>query len=372
MVLLDNIAVAWLLAAFALALSPQRRLTAFAAAGLCFAAAVLTKETLLLTLPALVLLGWQTAKGPTRGFAIGVLLAGSALVAAFYPLFAALQGELLPGAGHTSLFDGIRFQLTRPGGGGLADPESGTRQLIATWLREDPVLPSAAILFTPVALLFIPRLRAVALAITVPAIVAARPSAYVPAMFIITLIPFAALLAAGLADESWRGVARRGGEGVLQRALRAAPALALVALLIQLAVLIGPRWAAATLGQMRDDEAAPARQAVDWLDRFVPASSTIVVDNTIWLDLVERGFSRERVIWFYKLDLDPGLVRAPGPIDYVVRSNLMEGNARDLPHTRALLENSRPVANFKAGTETFEIRRVIAQPPAIPSPEPPS
>ena len=39
---------------------------AYVAAGLCFAAAVLTKETFLLVLPALVLLAWQRAEGPTR------------------------------------------------------------------------------------------------------------------------------------------------------------------------------------------------------------------------------------------------------------------------------------------------------------------
>ena len=51
MVLLDNIAVCWLLAAFALALSPRRRLWAYAGSGVCLAAASLTKETFVLFVP---------------------------------------------------------------------------------------------------------------------------------------------------------------------------------------------------------------------------------------------------------------------------------------------------------------------------------
>ena len=45
-VLLDNIAIAWALAAFVLALTPRRRLWAFAGSGACFAAAALSKETI--------------------------------------------------------------------------------------------------------------------------------------------------------------------------------------------------------------------------------------------------------------------------------------------------------------------------------------
>ncbi len=50
-IFLDNIAVAWVLAAFVLAASPSRHLWHHFAAGLCAAVAVLSKETILLALP---------------------------------------------------------------------------------------------------------------------------------------------------------------------------------------------------------------------------------------------------------------------------------------------------------------------------------
>jgi hypothetical protein len=79
----------------------------------------------------------------------------------------------------------------------------------------------------------------------------------------------------------------------------------------------------------------------------------------MWVDLVERGFARQNTIWFYKLDLDPAVTRPRQRIDYVVRSNIMEFNARDLPRTRDLLRHSRPVAVFDRGAERFEVRKVV-------------
>jgi Dolichyl-phosphate-mannose-protein mannosyltransferase len=342
MVLLDNLGVAWLLAAFALALSPGRRLAAYGAAGICFAAAVLSKETLLLVLPALAVLVVQRTKAPTRAFSLGMFLAGVVLVAGFYPLFAMLRGELLQGSDHTSLMYGVNFQLTRPGGGSLLDPDSGTRQLIRAWLRDDPVLLSAGVLLAPVALA-VRRLRALALALLVPVVVAARPSSYVPAMFVVALLPFAALIVAGFADGLRRPSAKP----------------ALIAAAVAFAIVVGPRWASDNLHQMSSDDAAPARQAIDWVDHHVDHRSTIVVDNTMWVDFVERGFARQRTIWFYKLDLDPAVRLPRRRVDYVVRSNIMEFNARDLPRTRDLLAHSRPVAVFDRGTERFEVRKVV-------------
>ena len=368
MVLLDNFAVTWTLLAFLLVLSPRRQLAAHIAAGLCFAAAVLTKETFLLVLPALVLLAWQRAEGPTRSFSITLFLAGFGLVAVFYPLYAALQGELLPGAGHTSLFDGLKFQLTRPGGGGLVDPHSGTRQLIDGWLRDDPVLLPAALVLTPIALLSA-RLRAVALAFALPVLVASRPTAYVPAMFVLGLLPFAALIAAGVADGVWRWArrkARRSDRPGRLQAIAAAPVVLVV--IGALALVAGPMWARADLNQMSHDDQSAGRQAVEWLDRNVDHRSTLLVDDTVWVDLVQRGFAPQRTVWFYKLDLDPAVPVGWQRFDYVLRSNMMEGNAKDLPRTSAVLAHSRPVATFTDGPERMEVRRVVSpHPPPLQS-----
>lgn len=357
MVLLDNLAVTWMLVAFLLVLSRRQQLAGYAAAGVCFAIAVLTKETFVLVLPALVLLAWQRSAGPARPLRITMLFACFGLVAFFYPLFATLQGELFPGSGHTSLIDGVLYQLTRPGGGGLTDPDSGTRQLIDSWLQEDSFLLPVALLMVPVALR-LRHLRAIGLAFLLPVLVAVRPSAYVPAMFVIGLLPFAALIVAGSTQSVWRWAAKRSASR-RPSGFRLASRAGILLVAGGLALWAAPQWLSENQGQMSHDDQAAGRAAVAWIDRHVDRRSTVLVDDTVWVDLVERGFSPGRTIWFYKLDLDPGVVIDEKDVDYVLRSNMMEGNAKDLPNTRAVLEHSEALAAFTSGAERMEVRRVV-------------
>ena len=69
-IFLDNIAVMWTLLAFCLAASPSRHLWHHFGAGIAAAAAVLTKETMLLVLPAVLLTMWRHSHRDTRKFAL--------------------------------------------------------------------------------------------------------------------------------------------------------------------------------------------------------------------------------------------------------------------------------------------------------------
>src|SRR5438477_5550899 len=130
MVLLDNIALAWLLGSLVLASTPRRNLWCYTASAICMAFAVLTKETFLLFAPAVLLIVWRSAHATTRRFALTLFSALFVLVASFYPLFALLRGELFQGAHHTSLMYGIHFQLSRQGGGSIFNSHSATRSLV--------------------------------------------------------------------------------------------------------------------------------------------------------------------------------------------------------------------------------------------------
>ena len=141
MVYLDNLALPWLLGAFALALTPRRRLWTFGASGACFAVAVLSKETMLLFAPALVYQVWQRSHRSTRAFCVTAAASVCALLVAMYPLLALLKGELVPGPGHVSLASAVAFQLGgRQGTGDPLDPSSQAHSLIAGWLHLDPWL----------------------------------------------------------------------------------------------------------------------------------------------------------------------------------------------------------------------------------------
>src|SRR5205807_9986858 len=99
-------------------------------------------------------------------------------------------------------------------------------------------------------------------------------------------------------------------EGRWRRTQVVARRVAVVAGLAIGAQLSGPAWLAGTQSAMADDVVAPQRAATSWIVAHVPHTSRVIVDDSMWVDLVRAGFNRKfGVVWFYKLDssnnLDP-------------------------------------------------------------------
>ena len=359
-VYLDNIATPWILAAFVLAASPRRSLWAYSASGACFAVALLTKETSLLILPGLALMVMQSVDPRTRAFCVTAFGAMLGLVALGYPVYALLKGELLPGVGHVSLLEGVQFQLYgRASTGSALDPGSFSHQLVSGWLDADPWLLGCGVLLAPAALL-VRRLRPVAVTLLVLVVVALRPG-YLPQPFVIAMLPFCALVAAGLLDALWKKpTARRWHR----------PAVAVATL--SLAVLVLPAWREGASHAMREDHVAPVLEAQRWVEEKVDHRARVLVDDTLYVDLVEAGFEPKfGVVWFYKLDfsanLDPSVARnLPGgwrAFDYVVSTpvirSALDQNPGGLEQVRGALENSRSVAAFGEGPRQVQVRRIV-------------
>lgn len=378
MVLLDNLAMTWAIAAFALALTPSRRLWAYAASGACLGAAALTKETALLLLPALALAVWQSSDRRTRSFCVAVFSSALFMVGSIYPLFALLKGELLPGAGHVSLVDGVVFQLfSRESSGSVFDPTSLARANVDGWLAADPWLLCVALALSTIALL-VRRLRAITLAFVLQAVMILRPG-YLPFGHAIGMLPFAALIVAGVCDALWKWRLGQGIGNPARGALAGAvvrpwrfigPVLTATALALAAGFVV-PHWAAGDWRYMRDDQDVAYREATQWISQHVDREDRLLVDNSVWIDLVhggfdssavEGGFYSDQVIWFWKLDRDPAVVRRfPGgwrDFDYVVSSEILRSSIHLTRQTPLALTNSRVVARFGAGPGRVEIRRV--------------
>jgi hypothetical protein len=108
---------------------------------LCFAIAVLSKETMLIFLPAVAVAQVQNFDRRTRALCLTAFLMALLLIAIGYPLYALLKGELLPGPGHVSLLQAVEFQLYgRPGTGSVLSSASAAHQLVSSWLQTDPWL----------------------------------------------------------------------------------------------------------------------------------------------------------------------------------------------------------------------------------------
>ncbi|MBX9360860.1 glycosyltransferase family 39 protein [Streptomyces sp. WAC04114] len=370
-IFLDNLAVMWTLLAFTLAASPSRHLWHHFGAGIAAATAVLTKETMLVVLPALFLTMWRHSHRDTRKFALTGAVTACALIGFSYPLFALLKGELMPGAGHVSLWDGVKYQMTRPGSGFILDQGSGSWGVLQSWLYYDRILPLgglAGALLLLVTWRWSVTARALAgpaLAVAIFAALALRPNGYLPAMYVIQALPFLALvLAGGTASVAhavlsrWRHEAEKRYVSVGRYTLAAVLALAAGAYVV-------PHWYDGARTAVTTDANAPYKAASKWLATEVedPERTRVLVDDALWLDLVHQGYRPGLgVIWFYKADLDPAVTktmpRGWKDLDYVVASPTVRRDAADLPNVKAAMEHSDPVATFGTGEDRIEIRQI--------------
>lgn len=396
-VLLDNPATAWAIAAFVLALSPRRRLWSFAGSGACFAASVLSKETTLVMLPALVLAAIQHADPRTRRYCLALLGSFVALVGCAYPLYATLKGELVPGPGHVSLIGtDINMVATRQGTGNVFNRLSVAHGTVAFWLSLDPWLVGSALVLSPIALAR-RNGRAVALAYLIQVAVILRPG-YLPSMYVIALLPFAALVVAGSIQALWRfatgghptrqrpaGQARWRAAGSraagLLRPMALAASAAAIAVASAVAVLyVIPRWAGADRAAMTVRQDGSERATENWLVAHVGHEQRIILRDDFWIYLIEHGFDSRPVkggfnsptlVSYWPLDYDPAVKKA-FPLgwrnfNYIVVTQDMLDTLNQTPSVAGAISHSRVVASFGRGAHLIQVRAIGAR-PAAPQP----
>lgn len=350
LVLLDNVALPWLLGAFLLALVPRRHLVAYGASAVCMAMAVLSKETFLIFLPALLYAMYQNSDQRNRRYGFVIFGALLAVLGMFYVLFAALKGELIPGEGHVSLLGTVGWQLFgRESSGSLLQAGSDAQNLLNFWLSIDFWLLTLGVLMTP--LLFIRRhLRPFGVFMLIGVLMAIRPG-YLPYPYIIALLPFAALAIGGalhmligrpLADQragTRHALKRRGAE------------IASVAVMLAGVVFIAPSWYNGAVQATQVQADSSSRQAVNWVAENVPRDNLIVVESALWVDLQEKGFDQPDPVWLYKTETDPEVKEKIGGwrgMDYLVLNGptLNESSRKDFPTVFTAKDHGEVVAEF--------------------------
>jgi hypothetical protein len=299
----------------------------------------------LLVLPALLYQLWQNTDRANRSYAWAVFGSVLVLTGVLYPVSALLKGELLPSTDRVSIVDAIRFQLTRDGG--------DAAETIANWLQLDHhLLLLGALAAVPA--LAVRHLRPFVLMAVIHAGVVLRPG-YLPVPYAVALILPAAVLVAGVIDAASKL------HRIRPRLRTVSMSLGIVAVL-GIGGMVGPSWARGMQTATRYDQDAPVRQTQEWITTHAEPGARLLVDNSLWLDLVRAGFPERNVIWFYKLDLDPTGVGIDFPaghrsFDYIVSSEIVRDSAENLPEIQAALENSATVATF-GDREPIEVRRI--------------
>jgi hypothetical protein len=102
------------------------------------------------------------------------------------------------------------------------------------------------------------------------------------------------------------------------------------------------------------------------VEHHVPRSATLLVDDNVWIDLVDDGYQQNKVVWFWELDTDPDVERRFPlrwrQIDYVVVTDTMRVNVfsatADIPSVIASIAHSTVVASFGPGADAVQVRRV--------------
>jgi 4-amino-4-deoxy-L-arabinose transferase-like glycosyltransferase len=375
-IFLDNISVTWILAAFVFAYSPRKHLWHHMAAGLCAGIAVLSKETMILAVPALCVALWQNVHKDTRKYSYVGFVGAFLLLAVQYPLYALLKGEFYQSGGRVSLFTGLKYQLTRPGSGSIFNIGSDGYTILHNWLYYDPILITAGVVCVILSLAF-RHLRPVAIAGVVLVLTAIRPTGYLPAMYIIQMLPFFALGVAGMGDQGVSFLLKYKARPVFWQQIGRLTVVAVCAVLV--AVYVIPKWYLRDSDADTQDLNTPYSQAVEWIHTHIPhpGNDRIVVDDTLWLDMAEDGFKPGRYdIYFFKIDVDPDVDNAlPGILNkttdtkwksltYIVETPYMYDNATEysaLPTVYEALQHSKVIWTSGPGgvNSAIEIRKVI-------------
>lgn len=367
-VLLDNIAIVWVLAAMVLALSPQRRLSAVAGSGLCLAAAILSKETALLFAPAVWYLIWQNYRqSPNRGYAFIVSISVTTLGCVFYPLYALLKGELIPGPGHVSLWQGqVMFQLaTRNGSGSILSSHSNAWLLAKNaWLGLDPWLPLVGVAVLLPAL-FVRKLRGPATALGVQVVMLFK-GGYLPFPFIISMLPFMALLVGGMADTLWLSRVVWCQQWY-RRVLAGAGAAVVTTMLLGFVVRVMPGWTDKLHSELTADDTKNQVQALAWVEKHIPHHARLVTEGELWLDIRLSGFDNPEVIWTYKVDTDPAVRAQYGDLtglDYLVLDrSTIDQSGSSYPTLNAAAKTAKTLATFGSDGPTQIVVMQVANKP---------
>lgn len=354
-VFLDNVATPWLLAAFVLALTPKKQLAAFAGAAICFSIAMLSKETYVLFLPFLGWQMWTVADRGTRRYTVSMAAAIVVVLGLCYALMATLKGELVPGENRVSLATGIGFQLVgRESSGSWLEAGSDARITLGHWLLDPAILVAGPL--AALTLLGSRRFAPTAAAVLFMVVFTLRPG-YLPVPYVVALIPFFALLVPAAVEVSIRTAWR--SRSAVRRWLQIGATGVVAVLAVAVAA---PMWTAQAPGLLRADHDQPMRQAESYVAANVVRTSRLIVDDAMWLEFVEAGFPREKVVWYHKVDTDPDVAgMTPNgwrDYDYVISTNSLRTAVDGSPTVQQALSNSTVVASFGRGDDAVRVHDI--------------
>jgi hypothetical protein len=134
------------------------------------------------------------------------------------------------------------------------------------------------------------------------------------------MLPFAALLIAGIADNCWRPITQGRHnlcKGVKRLNTSGPPLvgrLIVLAAAATFATVAIPHWAISLQQQAKTNGFASEDAAVAWIAHHVPTGDTVVCDAYPWLDIKLQSHATPVYLW--QIDTDPEVMRDQLPRGY--------------------------------------------------------
>jgi endo-1,4-beta-D-glucanase Y len=371
--LLDNIMLFWCLASLDLLLDGWGRLSRVTLSGVCFGIALLSKETAIFLLPPMLYIAWQQRWQHQARFAVYGWLVPLIVVVSWYPLYAALKGELLPagaaaqfstsgyGNAGVSLADSLLWQIGRGGGGAFNLGNQFWSLVRSDWLPKDAFVLVGGAAATVLNLArgalgrSVANRRAVATGLlgVLPLLYLAR-GGIVFDFYVLLAIPFLCLNVAVLCTSVAERLPGRGS------AVAAGGLAALLVICYALSAAHAPLYSQAP--------ATAGRDAIAWIKAHVPGDAYVVVRDDVWTDLREVGPAGPgfpHVHSFTKLAGDPAIRGGVfgddwRTVDYLVTAPGLEQTLAEPGNSIALqaLQHAHQVKAWTSSGSTLELWKV--------------
>jgi hypothetical protein len=354
-----GVAVPWMLAALALASARRPRTLTGAAAGLCLAVAVLTEHRVALVVPAVGWLLWRSSLSPRRRRR--QLVAAAAAYGGTWLTVTALVRSGAPEAGGSlGLLDRIRLVAGDASSavGTVADGFDG--RSVTDLIGLDRIGAGACLVAAIVVPWVVPRLRPIGCAFWALAalvLVSGEPSWII----VVAMVPLGAVLLAAGAQLVWvwhrearlePGPAHPASAAV--RRLDAGAPLVLAAAAVALLLAV-PDWVSTHRDVAAADAAAPLASACDWVVDNLGEGDRVIVDDAIWVDLVEHGLAPSLLAGYGAV----GAGSAWRSYGYIVSTPALR-DAGVSPGLASAVGSSREIAGIGEGDDRVEVRRIGA------------
>ena len=354
-----GLAVPWMLAAFVLASARSPRTRTVVVAGVCLAVAVLTEPSVVVAAPAVGWLLWRSSPSTRRRRRR--LLAGTVGFGITWLAVTALVTSGTEPAASLGALDRIRLVAgdATSAAGTLAHGLDG--RSVAGLVALDRIGAGACLLAAIVVPAVVPRLRPIAgafWAFAALTVVSGEPSWTIVA----AMVPLGAVLLAAGAQLVWawhleaRLETRRqphSASPAVSRLDAAVPAV-FAAAAVALALAI-PDWVLTHRDLAAAGAATPLTSAREWVADNLSGGERVIVDDAMWVDLVEDGLSPSWIAGYGAVGAGPDW-RSYG---YIVTTPALRDTAVPPALARAV-DSSLEIASVGEGEGRVEVRRIDA------------